>query len=364
VAAEASFAGIVVLGHRALGQVAALVGVDHDATRAAGHGKGDADRECEPGQIPHAGDDHITRVAWRPCGDPLYTSRMKTLLVLLVTLAACAAPQEEAVKPPPGPSASPVKASASGDVSVEIPVIEIKGILHEPEALGQPGMPLVEAKKKTPLDKQRALVRPRRIRCRSRRRRPCSRRCSTWSPRTTRPTRSSCSETRARSCATSPSSRAKAIDEITLRLLGSYELLLEDYPAAEKAWQMLIDYNASTNTKNTSKNKDDPYNRAWLGFALLKQFKNAEALAAVASEKLDEKEPELAYVIAWARWRNNDAPGAWQAVTTAAKAGARTPSATSWSRTCCCSRRAQASRSIRRSPQRRRSPRPASTSTS
>ena len=240
-AAEASFAGIVVLGHRALGQVAALVGVDHDATRAAGHGKGDADRECEPGQIPHAGDDHITRVAWRPCGDPLYTSRMKTLLVLVVTLAACAAPQEEAVKPPPGPSAPPVKASASGDVSVEIPVIEIKGILHEPEALGQPGMPLVEAKKKTPLDKQRALVQATKD--------PVQKQAQAAVLATMLYLESKNNKANekqllgdARQVLRDVSQQAgpKAIDEITLRLLGSYELLLEDYAAAEKAWGMLV----------------------------------------------------------------------------------------------------------------------------
>jgi hypothetical protein len=314
VATEPSFAGIAIVGHRALGQVAALVGADHDAARAAGHGEGEADRESESGQIPHPGGDHITRVAWRPCGDPLYTSRMKTLLVLLVTLAACAAPQEEAVKPPPGPSAPPVKASASADVSVEIPVIEIKGTLHEPEALGQPGMPLVEAKRKTPLDKQRALVQGTKD--------PVQKQAQAAVLATMLYLESKNNKANekqllgdARQVLRDVAQQAgdKAIDEITVRLLGSYELLLEDYPAAEKAWQTLIEKDKDP------KNKDGPYNRAWLGFALLKQFKNAEALAAIASEKLDEKQPELAYVIAWARWRNNDAAGAWQAITTAAK---------------------------------------------
>src|SRR5262249_2157691 len=125
VPAESLFTGVAIIDHRTLGEMAALVGADHDAAGAGGHGEAEADRECEPGQIPHACSDHITRVAWRPCGDVLYTSRMKILLVLLVTLAACAAPQEEAVKPPPGPTPPTAKASASGDVSVEIPAIEI-----------------------------------------------------------------------------------------------------------------------------------------------------------------------------------------------------------------------------------------------
>jgi tetratricopeptide (TPR) repeat protein len=52
---------------------------------------------------------------------------------------------------------------------------------------------------------------------------------------------------------------------------------------------------------------------------LLKQFKNAEALEVVRSETPSDKQPELAYVIAWAKWRNGDNAGAWTALTTAAK---------------------------------------------
>src|SRR5262249_48284613 len=97
--------------------------------------------------VPHGCTDHITRVAWRPCWVPLYTSRMKSLLLLLVTLPACAAPQEETVKPPTSPTPPPAKPPPSGDVSVEIPVIEIKGTILEPAALDHPGMPLVDPKK-------------------------------------------------------------------------------------------------------------------------------------------------------------------------------------------------------------------------
>ncbi len=101
------------------------------------------------------------------------------------------------------------------------------------------------------------------------------------------------------------------VDEITLRLLGSYELILEDYPAAEKAWAALV--------VKQPKDKEEPYNRAWWAYSLLKQFKNADALAAVKDEPLTEKQPELAYVTAWAKWRTGDDAGAWQAIVTAAK---------------------------------------------
>jgi tetratricopeptide (TPR) repeat protein len=252
---------------------------------------------------------------------------MKPLLVLLMTLAACAAPQEEAVKPPPGPAPTPAKASASGDVSVEIPAIDIKTVAQEPEALGQPGMPLVDPKKKLPdkigseewakaVAKQRTAVQGAKD--------PIQKQAQAAVLATMLYRESKMKPSKAEEKALLGDARQvlrdvaqqagdKAIDELTLRLLGSYELLLEDYPAAEKAWQTLIEKDKDP------KSKDGPYNHAFLAYAQLKQFKNAEAAAVVANEKLDEKEPELAYVIAWAKWRSGDRAGAWTAITAAAK---------------------------------------------
>src|SRR5438045_2598296 len=53
-------------------------------------------------------------------------------------------------------------------------------------------------------------------------------------------------------------------DEVTLRLLGSYELLFEDYPAAEKAWGGLV--------TSAPKDKDIQTNKAWLAYSQLMQF--------------------------------------------------------------------------------------------
>src|SRR4051812_37555028 len=50
------------------------------------------------------------------------------------------------------------KPSAAGDVSFEVPVIKIEGVMFEPEALGRPGMPLVDSKGKVTIEKQRANV--------------------------------------------------------------------------------------------------------------------------------------------------------------------------------------------------------------
>jgi len=241
---------------------------------------------------------------------------MRSLSFLLVTLVACAGPQEEAIKPIPGFAPTPTKTAASGDVTFEIPTASIKAAPLEPGAIGRPGMPLVEAKKKTTLDKQRAQV------------------VSTKDPllkqaqaavlatmlyleakalkdRDKDKEKALLAEARQVLRDVAQQAGNAAIDELTLRLLGSYELIAEDYPAAEKAWQGLIE--------KDPKSKELAYNRAWLAYSLLKQFKNTEALAVVATEKLDDKQPELAYVTAWAKLRTNDAAGAWQAILVAAK---------------------------------------------
>jgi len=107
------------------------------------------------------------------------------------------------------------------------------------------------------------------------------------------------------------------VDETTLLFLASYEMYFDDYAAAEKAWGALT--NQVIATKDKALLKDLPYFRTWWAYALLKQFKNTEALAVVKDEPLTEKQPELAYVTAWAKWRLHDDAGAWQAIVTAAK---------------------------------------------
>ena len=78
------------------------------------------------------------------------------MTLLLGTLVACGGAQTTDTTPAGGGSGDgPAKPAAAGDVSFDVPTIEIKGVVFEPLALGRPGMPLVDAKKKTTLDKQR-----------------------------------------------------------------------------------------------------------------------------------------------------------------------------------------------------------------
>jgi tetratricopeptide (TPR) repeat protein len=250
------------------------------------------------------------------------------LSFLVVTLVACAGTQEEPAAPttPAAAPTTPAKRTASGDVSFEIPVIEIKGVVLEPDALHDAGTPRVDPKKPIPDDKigspvwvaavakQRALVQSTKD--------PVVKQAqvavlATLFYRESRTTKDKDKEkallTEARQTLRDVAQQVgdKAVDELTLLLLASYELQLEDYASAEKAWQLLLD--------KDPKSKDGTTYRAWLAFSRLKQFKNAEALAAISGDKLDDKAPELAYVIAWAKWRNNDLAGAWQAISTAAK---------------------------------------------
>ncbi len=101
------------------------------------------------------------------------------------------------------------------------------------------------------------------------------------------------------------------LDEAALRLLAACDLRLADYPAAEQTWRTLVE--------RYPESKDEPSHRAWLVHALLMQGRNADALAAAAAERRDDRHPELAYFAAWARWRSRDAAGAWQSLVTAAQ---------------------------------------------
>lgn len=236
---------------------------------------------------------------------------MRISFVLLLAVAACGG-ASEGPKSPTGGGGSAAKPASPGDVSFEIPSIEVKGLQFEPEALGRPGMPLVEAKKKITIEKQRDVF--------AKTKDPVAKEAQAailatllYQKAKAEPADQQTKEyTEARQALRDAAQiSGDKVDEITLRLLGSYELLLEDFPAAEKAWAALV-------TK-LPKDKDEPYNRAWWALSLLKQYKNADALAAVKDAALDEKQPELAYVTAWAKWRGGDEAGAWQAIVTALK---------------------------------------------
>jgi tetratricopeptide (TPR) repeat protein len=242
-----------------------------------------------------------------------------SLAFVLAGLVACGGSTKGPDGPSGGGGGGGGKPLGPGDVSFEIPVIEVKGLLFEPEALGRPGMPLVEAKKKTTIEKQRQVY--------EKTKDPVQKQAQAAVLATMlyQKAKDAPAEeqkklyTDARQVLRDAATAAgeNNVDEITLRLLGSYELLLEDYPAAEKAWGTLVAKDA--------KSKDIIYNKAWWGYALLKQYKNAEAAQALSADPVSDKQPEHAYVAAWAKWRTGDNKGAWAAIVTAAKAWGNNP---------------------------------------
>ncbi|MDX2087833.1 MAG: AgmX/PglI C-terminal domain-containing protein [Kofleriaceae bacterium] len=237
---------------------------------------------------------------------------------LLSSAIACGGAQTTA-ESPGGPAGGPNdgKPAAAGDVTFDVGPIEVKGLVFAPEALGRPGTPLVEPKKKTTIEKQRQTFASQKD--------PVQKQAHAAILATLLYQKSKEDKanekalwTEARQALRDAAATAKdKPDEITLRLLGSYELLLEDYPAAEKAWAGLVTLDP--------KNKETPGNRAWWAYSLLQQGKNAEALEVVKAETPSEKQPELAYAMAWAKWRTGDQQGAWQALVTASKGWGTSP---------------------------------------
>jgi hypothetical protein len=258
--------------------------------------------------------------------------RLSVLLVTLVTLGACAGTQPEEANQPttPGPTTSaPVKRVTSGDVSFELDRQDIKGVVYEPDpAFCRPGMPLVQAKRQTTKDKQRALIQSTKD--------PVAKQAQAAIYATMLYLEAKGEKDKAKERARFTEARNtlkevadavgdKAIDEITLRLLGSYDLLVaaaadsekersESYDAAEKAWQGLLAL-----VEKDPKAKDVIDIRTGLAYTQLRRFRNAEALATVGTDMPDEKQPEFAYVMAWAKLRAGDGAGAWQAISAAAQ---------------------------------------------
>lgn len=235
---------------------------------------------------------------------------MKSLpFLLLGAVVACGGAQDKSTTP--GGAGADGRPAAAGDVSFEVPEIALQGVVFEPQALGRPGMPLVEPKRKTTLDKQRAVF--------AKTKDPVQKEAHAAILATMLYQKSKDDAANEKALLTEARQALRdaaavsgdKVDEITLRLLGSYELLLDDHAAAEKAWAALV--------AKEPKSKEAPYNRAWWAYTLLAQGKNAEALAVVKDEPLSEKQPELAYVTGWAKWRTGDEAGAWTAIVTAAK---------------------------------------------
>jgi len=242
----------------------------------------------------------------------------KTLAGLLVLALGCGGGTAEGPSTNSGGSGDAAKTSGGpGDASFEVGPIAISGVMFEPEGLGRPGMPMVDSKRPTTIDKQRKLVESTKD--------PVVKQAqaavlATMLYRKGKDLKGDEQTTilkdarqvltdAANAAMTKPNDKP---DDLVLRLLGTYDLWIgDDYGAASKAWGELV--------ADSPKDKELALFKTWWAYSLLKDYKNAEALDAVKDAPVDPKQPELAYVIAWAKWRTGDNAGAWQAILAAHK---------------------------------------------
>ena len=238
---------------------------------------------------------------------------MKHLLpALLLATAACGGTPETAKTPGGGAgSGSAAKPLAKGDVAFDVAAIDLKGLAFEPEALERPGMMLSPPKKKTTIDKLRDTVAKTKD-LEARQALAIGLATLLYEDSKTNKANADTDVAEARQPLRDAIAAAgDKVDDLTLKFLGVYELLLADYPGAEKAYSALV--------AKAPTDKDIATSKAWLAFAQLKQYKNSDALATLKDQTISDKTPELAYVAAWAKFRTGDEAGAWQAIVAAAK---------------------------------------------
>jgi hypothetical protein len=239
----------------------------------------------------------------------------KTLAGLLVVAVGCGGGSAEGPATNTGGTTDAAKTTGGADASFEVGPIPIAGVLIEPEALGRPGMPMVDSKRPTTIEKQRKVVADAKD--------PVVKQAqaavlATMIYRKAKDLKGDEQATMlkdARQALVDSESGLKPTDkpdEVTLRLLGTYDVWLgDDFASAEKNWGELV--------TDAPKDKEILTFRIWWAYSLLKEFKNAEAMDALKDQQLDPKNPELDYVIAWAKWRTGDNAGAWPALVMAEK---------------------------------------------
>ncbi len=232
------------------------------------------------------------------------------LAVTLAVTASCGGTPTTTEKTTPS-TTDGTTSNADAAAEVSIPVI---GERYMPEALGRPGMPLVEGKKKIAIDKQRATIeKTKDLEDREVLSQVLATALYQAAKAEKEPAKQSAGIDDARAVlkAALDKNAGKAVEANTLRMLGTFAFIKSDYAAAEQAWSDVIKLNPKDKEVNAA--------RAWWGHALLLQNKNAAAVAAMSELPPTPADPEAAYVTAWAKFRTGDAAGAFQAISAANK---------------------------------------------
>jgi len=227
---------------------------------------------------------------------------------LAAGLVACGGAQEPKPAPPPAEPPPP----ATEDQSIDLDPQPLQGMQWQPEGLGRPGMLLVEAPKKLTVDKQRATYKKAKPDQREAEGQLLVTLLYEASKAEKDATKSKALIEEARTVLRDLRAGAKGTAQlVTLRMLAVLELVNGDYAAAAELYQEAL-------TRFAEGEHVVP-TRTWLAYSQLRLGQNAEALATVAGLTPSVEQPELSYVIAWAKWRAGDGPGAAEAIAAAAR---------------------------------------------
>jgi tetratricopeptide (TPR) repeat protein len=196
--------------------------------------------------------------------------------------------------------------------------MDIQGVVFVPDALGMPGIPVVQAKHKTTIDREKkAFASSRDLVEKQAHAAILATMLYEQSKTATGDAQKKLVSDALDVLRTASKAAADKVDPLTLQMMGSYDFLVGDYASAEQSFSQLVAQTAKQ--KGKTKNADEANDRAWWVEALLQQNKNSDAVAALQGAQITDKTPELAYVAAWAKFRTGDEAGAWQAMVTAAK---------------------------------------------
>lgn len=243
----------------------------------------------------------------RSCGTALANLVVASMVCLVVACGGAPADPQQ----PTGDGAGSAKpAGSEADLTIDLPKVELKGAAFRPEGLVRPPMPLTEGKKKLTIDKQRAaLAKAKQAEEREGLSQILASSLYNASKAETGGKEKPLLE-EARNVLREALKSSTTPDINTVRMLAVLEFILGDYAASAPLWGRLVAENPT--------NPEVDHFRTWWTYSLLINNQNAEALAAIKDVVPNLKAYELAYVIAWARWRAGEGSAAWTAMRAAA----------------------------------------------
>jgi hypothetical protein len=238
-----------------------------------------------------------------------------TRITLLIGLAAaaCGGTTKTGTTTPEGSGSGSAKPTGT-DLAIDLDTVSIKGLVFTPEAMGRPPMLLVEEKKKQPLDKDRQdYAKAPDLEAKK----VTGQVLATALYQESKKQKDDAKEKALRDEAKKTLTEVRAAaatqggaGEVTLGMLAVLDMIDADYASASEVYAELI--------KRFPDSERTLDNKAWLALCQLRMGKNADALATLTGLAPDAAHPEVAYVMAWAKWRAGDNPGAVAAITAAA----------------------------------------------